>query len=94
MDETAGPPPATPRRHRLGLDVVVHVSLDGMLLCAHAQVAWFTQGGMVDECGVRHTSNLHYKWELLSVLNEDEYNTPPGGGVEYTICSVTARTRA
>ena len=44
-------------------------------------VSWFTQGGMTDECGVRHVSNLHYKWELLSVLNEDEYRTPPGGGV-------------
>ena len=43
-------------------------------------VSWFTQGGMTDECGVHHVSNLHYKWELLSVLNEDEYRTPPGGG--------------
>ena len=49
-------------------------------------VAWYTQGGMVDECGVRHESNLHYRWDYLSVLNEDEYRTPPGGGVQYTIC--------
>ena len=49
-------------------------------------VSWYTQGGMTDECGKRHVSNLHYKWEYLSVLNEDEYHTPPEGGVEYTIC--------
>ena len=26
-------------------------------------------GGMTDECGKRHVSNLHYKWEYF-VLNE------------------------
>ena len=41
-------------------------------------VSWFTMGGMTDECGVRHVSNLRYKWDYLSVLNEDEYRTPPG----------------
>ena len=35
-------------------------------------VGWFTAGGMVDECGVRHSSGLRYNWPLLSVLNEDE----------------------
>ena len=49
-------------------------------------VGWYTAGGFTDECGVRHTSNLHYDWPLLSVLNEDEYGTPPGGGVVYTTC--------
>ncbi len=49
-------------------------------------VGWYTAGGFTDECGKRHTSNLHYDWPLLSVLNEDEYGTPPGGGVVYTTC--------
>eukprot|EP01062_Namystynia_karyoxenos_P000520 TRINITY_DN10188_c0_g1_i1.p1 TRINITY_DN10188_c0_g1~~TRINITY_DN10188_c0_g1_i1.p1 ORF type:complete len:646 (+),score=94.18 TRINITY_DN10188_c0_g1_i1:65-2002(+) len=49
-------------------------------------VGWYTAGGMVDECGVRHHSGLYYKWPLVSVLNEDEYMTPPEGGVQYTIC--------
>ena len=49
-------------------------------------VGWYTAGGFVDECGVKHTSNLYYDWPFLSVLNEDEYNTPPGGGVQYTVC--------
>ena len=40
-------------------------------------VSWYTQGGMVDECGVTHTSNFFYKWEYLSVLNEDEYAWAP-----------------
>ena len=40
----------------------------------------------MDECGVRHDSGLRYDWDLLSVLNEDEYSTPPGGGVQYTVC--------
>ena len=43
-------------------------------------------GGFVDECGARHRSGLHYDWPTLAVLNEDEYQTPPGGGVQYTIC--------
>ena len=49
-------------------------------------VAWYTKGGFTDECGVRHSSGWRYKWDLLSVLNEDEYRTPPGGGVQYTVC--------
>ena len=49
-------------------------------------VGWYTKGGFVDECGVRHVSGLHYAWTHLSVLNEDEYGTPPGGGVMYTRC--------
>jgi hypothetical protein len=49
-------------------------------------VSWFTQGGMTDECGTYHHSGLHYQWEYLSVLNEDEYHTPPDGGVIYTVC--------
>jgi len=49
-------------------------------------VGWFTAGGFVDECGVQHKSGLHYSWPALSVLNEDEYQTPPGGGVQYTVC--------
>lgn len=49
-------------------------------------VGWYTKGGFTDECGVRHTSSWRYKWDLLSVLNEDEYGTPPGGGVQYTVC--------
>ena len=49
-------------------------------------VSWYTAGGMTDVCGMWHTSNLFYKWPLLSVLNEDEYHTPPGGGLQYTTC--------
>lgn len=39
-------------------------------------VGWYTAGGFTDECGVRHSSGLRYRWPLLSVLNEDEYGTP------------------
>ena len=49
-------------------------------------VAHYTAGGHTDECGVYHASGLHYAWPLLSVLNEDEYATPPEGGVAYTAC--------
>ena len=49
-------------------------------------VGWYTKGGFTDECGVRHNSKWRYKWDHLSVLNEDEYRTPPGGGVQYTVC--------
>ena len=41
-------------------------------------MGWYTAGGFVDECGVKHASGLYYQWPLLSVLNEDEYSTPPG----------------
>jgi len=57
-----------------------------MAAYAARYVGWYTAGGFTDECGVRHDSGLHYNWPFLSVLNEDEYNTPPGGGVQYTIC--------
>jgi hypothetical protein len=40
----------------------------------------------VDECGVERRSGLRYRWEYLSVLNEDEHRMRPEGGVEYTIC--------
>jgi len=49
-------------------------------------VGWYTSGGFTDECGIEHKSGLYYDWPLLSVLNEDEYGTPPGGGVIYTTC--------
>ena len=39
-------------------------------------VGWYTKGGFTDECGKQHRSGLYYKWEHLSVLNEDEYGTP------------------
>ena len=40
----------------------------------------------MDECGVERRSGLRYRWEYLSVLNEDEHRMRPEGGVEYTIC--------
>jgi hypothetical protein len=49
-------------------------------------VAHYTAGGHTDECGVFHPSGLFYNWPHLSVLNENEYNTPPGDGVVYTLC--------
>ena len=49
-------------------------------------VGWYTAGGFTDECGVKHVSSLHYDWAHLSVLNEDEYRTPPTAGVQYTTC--------
>ena len=63
-------------------------------------VGWYTAGGFVDECGEVHHSGLHYKWDYLSVLNEDEHamrapnaSSYPaeearklGGAVQYTIC--------
>eukprot|EP01052_Picozoa_sp_SAG31_P012015 SAG31_NODE_692_length_12772_cov_15.543044_14_plen_248_part_00 len=48
--------------------------------------SWYTRGGMTDECGMYHKSGLHYAWPILSVMNEDETQTPPEGGVGYTIC--------
>ena len=53
-----------------------------MAAYAARYVGWYTAGGFTDECGVQHTSGLYYNWPILSVLNEDEYNTPPGGGGE------------
>ena len=49
-------------------------------------VEWYTRGGTTDECGVRHESGLNYNWWGVSVLNENEYHTPPDHGIEYTIC--------
>lgn len=49
-------------------------------------IGWYTAGGMVDECGTYHKSDLFYKMEALSVLNEDEHQMIPEGGVQYTIC--------
>ena len=71
--------------------LVKHTPLKDPTCTAMAQyaaryVGWYTNGGFVDECGVQHISGLHYDWPLLSVLNEDEYGTPPEGGVIYTIC--------
>eukprot|EP01051_Picozoa_sp_SAG22_P013848 SAG22_NODE_1605_length_4014_cov_1.785696_2_plen_292_part_00 len=47
-------------------------------------VAWYTAGGFVDECGRNHSSGLYYKWEYLSVLNEDEKHMLPS--TQYTTC--------
>eukprot|EP00965_Chrysotila_dentata_P170104 5614598-Pleurochrysis_carterae.AAC.2 len=49
-------------------------------------VSWYTMGGMRDQCGKWHDSGLRYKWPFLSVLNEDEYRTPPSDGRQYTVC--------
>ena len=49
-------------------------------------VCHYTSGGHHDTCGHWHPSGFHYTWTGLSVLNEDEYQTPPGGGVQYTTC--------
>jgi hypothetical protein len=61
-------------------------SCRAMARYAARYVSWYTRGGMTDECGVWHESGLRYNWPILSVLNEDETQTPPEGGVEYTIC--------
>ncbi len=36
-------------------------------------VSWYTQGGFVDENGLRHESGLHYKFPIWEVLNEPEF---------------------
>lgn len=61
-------------------------SCEAMARYAARYVGWYTAGGFVDECGTEHKSGLFYDWPLLSVLNEDEYQTPPEGGVIYTRC--------
>ena len=33
-------------------------------------VSWYTQGGFVDELGVKHVSNYTYDWKYWEVLNE------------------------
>jgi hypothetical protein len=48
--------------------------------------SWFTAGGFHDDCGHFHASGLRYKWELLSIFNEDERHLQPGLGVAYTTC--------
>ena len=50
------------------------------------QVGWYTAGGFHDDCGHWHASGLKYKWELLSLMNEDEHALQPGLGVMYTRC--------
>lgn len=61
-------------------------SCRAMARYAARYVGWYTAGGMTDECGVWHESGLRYNWPILSVMNEDETQTPPEKGVEYTIC--------
>ena len=61
-------------------------SCEEMARYAARYVGWYTKGGFVDECGRQHVSGLHYPWWGLSVLNEDEYGTPPENGVQYTRC--------
>eukprot|EP01043_Picozoa_sp_COSAG02_P045893 COSAG02_NODE_4242_length_5594_cov_2.769063_4_plen_715_part_00 len=46
-------------------------------------VSHYTNGGFHDDCGHWHASGLHYKWKVLSVLNEDEHHT---GAARYTRC--------
>jgi len=58
---------------------LVDPTCEVMAKYAARYVGWYTAGGFVDECGIEHKSNLHYDWFGLSVLNEDEYHTPPGG---------------
>jgi len=65
---------------------LVDPTCEVMAKYAARYVGWYTAGGFVDECGIEHKSNLHYDWFGLSVLNEDEYHTPPGDGVQYTMC--------
>ena len=65
---------------------LVDPTCGAMARYAARYVAHYTAGGHTDECGVVHPSGLFYNWPLLSVLNEDEYDTPPHGGIEYTIC--------
>ena len=38
---------------------------------------------MVDLCGIKHESGLYYKWDVLSLWNEDEHHL---GAVQYTTC--------
>ena len=44
--------------------------------------------GIVDlqDCGHWHHSGLKYKWYGLSILNEDEHDIRPEGGIAYTRC--------
>ena len=65
---------------------LVDASCGAMARYAARYVAHYTAGGHTDECGSFRPSGLYYNWPLLSVLNEDEYSTPPGGGVVYTAC--------
>ena len=65
---------------------LVDPSCEEMASYAARYVGWYTAGGFEDACGSWHASGLRYRWDFLSVLNEDEYHTPPGGGVQYTIC--------
>ena len=46
-------------------------------------VGHFTAGGHHDDCGHWHGSGLYYNWFGVSVLNEDEHELKPGGGVMY-----------
>jgi hypothetical protein len=41
-------------------------------------------------------SPYHYRWHGISVLNEDEHQIKPGGGVAYTACydAIKAEVRA
>ena len=70
----------------VGGSPLLDVSCGEMARYAARWVGWYTKGGMVDECGKRHESGLYYPWKFLSVLNENEYYTPPGNGVQYTTC--------
>jgi len=65
---------------------LVDSTCNQMARYAARYVGWYTNGGFQDGCGRWHASGLRYNWSLLSVLNEDEYHTPPSGGVAYTQC--------
>jgi hypothetical protein len=49
-------------------------------------VGWYTAGGFMDECDHWHPSDLHYQWQLLSILNEDEHFVTPDDGTAYATC--------
>eukprot|EP00729_Bicosta_minor_P003374 gene3374-16255_t len=51
-------------------------------------VSWYTQGGFVDELGVRHVSNHSYDWKYWEVLNEVD------AGSSGTRCQSLNQTRA
>ena len=48
-------------------------------------VSWYTQGGFIDELGVRHESGYHYRipyWEVFNEIEAEHHFTPE----QYTTC--------
>ena len=65
----------------VGGQPLVDGSCETMAKYAARYVGWYTAGGFVDECGVRHTSNLHYPWFGLSVRSQRRRVYPASDGL-------------